>query len=77
MKDFSEHFLHISPKYESGCDCHTCNIKKYPDIWERHEKIWWMICCKVCGNKRCPKATDHNFECNNSNEPGQKGSIYE
>jgi hypothetical protein len=36
-----------------------------------------MILCVDCGNKRCPKATNHELECTNSNEPGQTGSIYE
>jgi hypothetical protein len=35
-----------------------------------------FIMCKVCGNKRCPKATDCKLECTNSNDPGQTGSIY-
>ena len=35
-----------------------------------------MILCPTCGNKRCPKATDHELECTNSNEPGQTGSVY-
>jgi hypothetical protein len=35
-----------------------------------------MILCSECGNKRCPKASDHNFSCTGSNEPGQWGSIY-
>lgn len=36
-----------------------------------------MIVCAVCGNKRCPHATDHNYECTGSNEPGQPGSSYQ
>jgi len=36
-----------------------------------------MIVCEICGNKRCPHATDHNFECTNSNSTGQAGSIYD
>ena len=36
-----------------------------------------FIVCNNCGNKRCPKATDHDLACTNSNEPGQKGSVYE
>lgn len=36
-----------------------------------------MVVCNICGNKRCPHATDHELECTNSNEPGQKGSMYE
>lgn len=36
-----------------------------------------MFLCPTCGNKRCPMATDHRLKCTGSNEPGQKGSIYE
>jgi hypothetical protein len=36
-----------------------------------------MFLCPTCGNKRCPKATDHRLKCTGSNEPGQPGSIYE
>lgn len=35
-----------------------------------------MILCPSCGNKRCPKATDHELLCSGSNESGQLGSIY-
>lgn len=35
-----------------------------------------MILCPICGCKRCPKASDHELECTNSNEPGQEGSVY-
>lgn len=36
-----------------------------------------FIVCSECGNKRCPKATDHNLACTNSNDTGQPGSRYE
>jgi len=36
-----------------------------------------MFLCPTCGNKRCPKATDHRLACTGNNEPGQKGSLYE
>lgn len=36
-----------------------------------------MILCPDCGNKRCPKATDHKLACTHSNEPGQPGSRYQ
>lgn len=36
-----------------------------------------FIVCPTCGNKRCPKATDHRFDCTGSNEPGQHGSRYQ
>lgn len=35
-----------------------------------------MIVCSECGNKRCPKATDHKLKCTGSNDPGQEGSVY-
>jgi len=35
-----------------------------------------MMVCSTCGNKRCPKAADHNLACTGSNEPGQEGSAY-
>lgn len=35
-----------------------------------------MILCPVCGNKRCPKATDHQNKCTGSNATNQKGSRY-
>jgi len=35
-----------------------------------------MILCPECGNKRCPKASDHRLSCTGSNEPGQPGSVY-
>jgi hypothetical protein len=36
-----------------------------------------MFLCTECGNKRCPKATNHKLKCTGSNEPGQPGSMYE
>jgi hypothetical protein len=36
-----------------------------------------MIVCPDCGNKRCPKATNHENACTGSNEVGQKGSSWE
>ncbi len=35
-----------------------------------------MFLCPLCGNKRCPRATDHREACSGSNEPGQAGSRY-
>lgn len=35
-----------------------------------------MFLCPTCGNKRCPKATDHDNACSGSNAPGQPGSVY-
>ena len=35
-----------------------------------------MIVCAECGNKRCPKAADHELVCTKSNELEQPGSMY-
>lgn len=35
-----------------------------------------MFLCPECGNKRCPRASDHREPCSGSNEPGQTGSRY-
>lgn len=54
------------------CWCHRCFEEQ-----TGYQNHLWMILCPTCGNKRCPKATDHRLECTGSNEPGQKGSVYE
>ena len=62
------------------CECHAC-IKEH-DL--RAECFGGalplsaskMILCPECGNKRCPKASNHRLQCTGSNEPGQPGSIY-
>jgi hypothetical protein len=54
------------------CNCYDC-------IGDREAEgvVFRTMCtCTTCGNKRCPKATDHNLECSGSNEPNQEGSIY-
>ena len=53
------------------CWCHTCK----PIDYTKPETIYMRL-CPECGNKRCPKATNHNLACTNSNEPNQEGSIY-
>jgi hypothetical protein len=35
-----------------------------------------MIVCPNCGNKRCPHASDHTYNCTNSNSLNQEGSIF-
>lgn len=35
-----------------------------------------MEVCSICGNKRCPRATDRALPCTGSNEPDQPGSRY-
>lgn len=58
------------------CICHRC-IKEN-DLREGAFPLssTRMILCPACGNKRCPKASDHRLACTESNESGQEGSIY-
>jgi len=51
--------------------CIACWMKWNPNTLRDR-----MIVCPDCGNKRCPKATDHKNECTGSNDPGQEGSEY-
>lgn len=64
----------------SSCECHRCISEnrlgiEYPLGWLPLSSTK-MILCPICGNKRCPHASDHSLECTGSNEPGQPGSIY-
>ena len=56
------------------CWCFNCLKDMKENGWPI--SLTRMILCPSCGNKRCPRATDHSLECTNSNEPGQKGSRY-
>lgn len=51
------------------CPCKRCNT---PTLTYRR-----FTMCPDCGNKRCPKGTDHELDCSGSNEPGQVGSSWE
>lgn len=57
---------------QPGCRCEAC----MPHDLAKPETIR-MILCAICGNKRCPHATDHRNRCTGSNQPGQKGSSWE
>jgi hypothetical protein len=50
--------------------CHSCFKLDGGFMLDR------MILCPECGNKRCPKASDHQLDCTGSNEAGQHGSVY-
>lgn len=64
------------PEDKSNCgNCHKC-IKEELTISDNVFIPLRMILCPECGNKRCPKASDHQLSCTKSNEPNQKGSIY-
>lgn len=60
--------------------CHKCLEGKAVKILGGRVEIpassTRMIVCPVCGCKRCPKASDHELACTDSNDPGQPGSVY-
>lgn len=60
-------------------DCIRCvneKAKDLPATQQLQMVAGRMFVCPECGNKRCPKATDHRNHCTGSNESGQPGSIY-
>ena len=67
----------------SDCGCYRCTealVATTPDpnpypIGDSRLQRYFL--CAICGNKRCPHATDHRLACTASNDPGQKGSLYE
>ena len=63
----------LPPETKSGCKCRACQTER---LQSGKLPTLGMILCPVCGNKRCPKATNCRLACTNSNEPGQAGSIY-
>ena len=64
------------------CECHKCiadnnlAVTIFDGI-EMALSASKMILCPECGNKRCPKASDHRLACTGSNEAGQEGSVYQ
>jgi hypothetical protein len=52
---------------ESKCQCGTCR----PVDYINDPGSVRMILCANCGNKRCPRASDHRKACTGSNDPGQ------
>jgi hypothetical protein len=60
---------------EARCWCRACNRDtKGPGGWPYLATTF--VVCPDCGNKRCPKATDHLNACTDSNEAGQTGSVF-
>lgn len=56
------------------CWCFEC--LDAPELGLKNPTVQMMILCPACGNKRCPRATDHRYACTGSNEVGQFGSRY-
>lgn len=57
-------------------NCHVCLHGEFDKTTGMPLSAMRMIVCPTCGNKRCPKATDHENACTGSNDIGQGGSIY-
>jgi len=57
------------------CWCYNC-LNKIKDGHGLPITMTMLVVCPTCGNKRCPRSTDHNLACTGSNEPGQPGSRY-
>ena len=62
------------PNEVASCWCYRC--LDAPELGLKNPTARKMILCPACGNKRCPRATDHRFACTDSNEAGQFGSLY-
>lgn len=67
------------------CHCYRCTKARCeadPMVGEGRLAVFGdprmmvMFLCVICGNKRCPRAADHDLKCSGSNEPGQPGSLY-
>jgi len=69
----TERHLSFAPEQ---CECHRCIEEKGLKFGPLPLSSVKIILCPTCGNKRCPKASDHRNECSGSNEPGQPGSAY-
>ena len=61
----------------AGCECIRCLRERADWTAGFPTEMTKMILCPECGNKRCPKASDHRNACTGSNEPGQPGSVWE
>lgn len=59
----------VRKEAQPDCWCEACHPNDMASMR--------MITCRICGNKRCPHATDHRNACTHSNELGQIGSSWE
>lgn len=75
-KDWGARFLGshlLQMDVKADCVCSRCLEGVSHLGWPLAGLI--MILCPQCGNKRCPKAANHQFKCTASNEPGQVGEL--
>lgn len=67
----------LAPELPRDC-CRKCEKKRMgAEAAQGIFPIRLMVCCSICGNKRCPKASDHDLACTGSNDPNQPGSVYQ
>lgn len=62
---------------QSACNCRRCLRERGDQEMGLPVEMVRFIVCAICGNKRCPHATDCQFDCTHSNETGQIGSVYQ
>ena len=60
------------------CPCYACTQHRYEGqtFDPMTSPFNRMFLCAICGNKRCPHASDHRYVCSLSNISGQPGSNY-
>jgi len=58
----------------NDCGCASCSSEQSKsqkgDLTSLPEAVK-MVLCEECGNKRCPHAFNHDFNCSGSNDLGQ------
>ena len=67
-------FIVFTPGDDCSCQACTDALAEFLDPVTAMQSF--MVLCADCGNKRCPKAANHENACTGSNEPGQEGSNY-
>jgi hypothetical protein len=68
--------IYMDKQEPVACECHRCIKENNLRDGAFPLSSTKMVLCHECGNKRCPKASDHRLACTGSNESGQAGSIY-
>jgi hypothetical protein len=78
QEEYSNRFDAIFNKKvaEITCGCYNCMKDQLDQPDNNGLGMARFIVCPHCGNKRCPKATNHKLACTDSNDPGQPGSRY-
>ena len=69
----------MSAATPEACWCFQCDqdgLTNHPPLASLFFARTRMNLCPQCGNKRCPRATNHRNGCTGSNDPGQAGSLY-